>query len=114
MADTKTPGASKRKILELDNIELECLKSTTSYSLKIIQAIADALEVLTALERSPEHQDSHPSHNIVTGAGYAHGRSVLSDTMPDLLSHVHYLAGDVANELDVFFEKAGLAEVRHG
>ncbi len=114
MADTKTSGVGLPRIPELDRVEFECLKSSTSYNLKVILAIADALEVLVALERAPEHHDAHPSHGIVTGAGCAHGRRVFNDTMPDLLSHIHYLAGDIDNELGVFFEKFDGAEVRHG
>ena len=37
--------------------------------LKAAAAICHAAEVLCALERAPEHQDTHPSHNIRTGSG---------------------------------------------
>ena len=36
--------------------------------LKSAAAIVDAVSVLCALERAPEHHDTHPSHNITTGA----------------------------------------------
>ena len=69
-------------------------------------AILDAASVLCALERSPVHQDSHPSRNIRTGGGYAHGRKVFSDTLPDLLAHASTLVLMAFNDIGVMRERA--------
>lgn len=81
--------------------------------LKSAAAIVDAVSVLCALERAPEHHDTHPSHNITTGGGKAHGLGVRDDTMPRLLQHAKSLIELANNDADVMCEKAidGLANV---
>ena len=61
-------------------------------------AILDAVCVLCELERAPEHQDSHPSHNIRTGGGFAHGRRVFDSTLSTLIDHAHYLVTSSSDE----------------
>jgi hypothetical protein len=92
----------KRAAAKLD---IECEKNISERNLETIKCLADALEVLTALERAPEHQDTHPGHNIRTGNGYAHNHRVSNDTMPTLLAHINYLASEVDDRLDVLFER---------
>lgn len=74
--------------------------------LKSAAAIVDAVSVLCALERAPEHHDTHPSHNIVTGGGKAHGLGVRNDTMPTLLQHAKNLIELANNDADVMREQA--------
>jgi len=74
-------------------------------------AIIDAAAVLCALDRAPAHHDTHPSHNIITGAGYASGRRVASDTLPKILKHARTLVDMSMNDFDVMREKMG---VSHG
>ena len=69
-------------------------------------AILNAASVLCALERSPVHQDTHPSHNIRTGGGYAHGHRLYADTLPTLLEHAHTLVSMAFNDIDVMRERA--------
>lgn len=66
--------------------------------LKAIEAILDAARVLTALERAPAHHDTHPSHEILTGGGYAHGYRVKSETLPDLMGHARTLVQLTRND----------------
>jgi hypothetical protein len=80
-------------------------KSTWPRILENISALADAIKVLTALERSPVHQDTHPGHDIKTGGGYAHNHRLCTATLPKLSEHVRYLADDLHNRLGCFFEK---------
>lgn len=72
--------------------------------LEAVTAICNAVEILTSLERSPEHQDTHPSHNIRTGAGYAHGLRVYGDTMPILMRHAKMLVDMSINDFDCMRE----------
>lgn len=69
-------------------------------------AIIDAAAVLSALERSPAHHDTHPSHNIITGAGHAHGLRVAGDTLPKMLEQARTLVDVSMNDFDVMREKA--------
>lgn len=87
-------------------IEVENLYGVVAEELKSAAAILDAAEVLSALERAPEHHDTHPSHNIKTGGGYAHGRRLLDGTLPTVLSHVRYLVESALNDADVMREVA--------
>lgn len=73
--------------------------------LEAARAICNAVEVLTALERAPGHHDTHPSHNILTGAGYAHGRKVFDDTLPSLLRHAKNLIDMAHCEADLMREE---------
>lgn len=74
--------------------------------LKSAAAIVDAVSVLCAVERAPEHHDTHPSHNITTGGGKAHGIGVRNDTMPKLLRHAKSLIELTNNDADVMREQA--------
>ncbi len=74
--------------------------------LKSAAAIVDAVSVLCAVERAPEHHDTHPSHNITTGGGKAHGIGVRNDTMPKLLRHAKSLIELANNDADVMREQA--------
>lgn len=69
-------------------------------------AIIDAVNVLSALERAPVHQDTHPSHNIRTGGGYASGRTIAPETMPLMLAHARSLIEMAMNDFDVLRERA--------
>ena len=69
-------------------------------------AILDAAAVLCSLERSKVYQDSHPSFNIRTGGGYAHGRRVFDSTLPTLLEHAHSLVSMALNDVDGMREDA--------
>lgn len=66
----------------------------------------DAARVLCALERSPSHHDTHPSHNRLTGAGFAHGHTLRDDTLPVMLGHAIGLVQSAINEFDVARETA--------
>lgn len=90
-----------------EKAQIECAQHLLADNLDIIAALADALEVLTALERTPVHQDTHPSHNIRTGGGYAGGRRVAAGTMPRLLAYIGYLATDTREQLDELFGELG-------
>lgn len=70
------------------------------------EAIAGAARVLCALERAPAHHDTHPSHNIITGNGYAHGLRVSNDCLPGLLEHVCHLIESSLNEAGCMRERA--------
>lgn len=94
-----TPVA--RKVLEVSD-----LFETAYDQCKTAAALLDAAEVLSALERAPEHHDTHPSHNIRTGGGYAHGRRLQNDTLPTLLAHARYLVKSSMNDFDVMRETA--------
>ena len=69
-------------------------------------AIIDAARVLCALERSPEHHDTHPSHNIKTGGGFAHGIRAKDHTLPAILCHAHHMIEVAMNDVDVMRENA--------
>ena len=73
--------------------------------LEAAMAICNAVEILTALDRTPEHQDAHPSHNIRTGGGYAHGLRIQGDTMPILMRHAKALIDMSINDVDVMREQ---------
>lgn len=77
-----------------------------SDQLNAIEAIVDAARVLTALERAPAHHDTHPSHNILTGGGYAHGIRVANDTLPALLHHARTLVQITHNDCGCMQEEA--------
>lgn len=74
--------------------------------LKAARAICDAAAVLTALERAPSHHDTHPSHNILTGGGYAHGLKVRDETLPILLKQAASLIDMSHNDADCMREEA--------
>ena len=76
-------------------------------------AIIDAATVICVLERAPAHQDTHPSHNIITGAGHAHGLRVKIDTLPKMLAHAQSLVEMSMNDFDVMRETA-ITELRNG
>ncbi len=84
---------------------------TDSYALirgelQAAEATTGAARVLCALERAPAHHDTHPSHNIITGNGYAHGLRVSNESMPRMLEHVCYLIESALNEADCMRERA--------
>ncbi|MFT3960505.1 hypothetical protein [Propionivibrio sp.] len=105
-AQSKSPRAeaqnqdSQKLLLDVENSVL-----IADSDMKAVLAILNAAEILCALERSPEHQDTHPSHDIKTGGGYAHGRRLWNDTLPDLLKHAHGLANMAIDEYGVVNEK---------
>lgn len=68
-------------------------------------AICDAIEILAALERAPEHQDCHPSHDIKTGGGYAHDLKTKDVTLPILANHVKTLIDMSINDVDCMREE---------
>jgi len=70
------------------------------------EAIVGAARVLCALERAPAHHDTHPSHHIITGKGYAHGLRVSHDCLPRLLEHACYLIESSLNAADCMRERA--------
>ena len=69
-------------------------------------AILDAASVLCALERSPVHHDTHLSHNIRTGGGYAHGHRVFKETLPTLLEHAHTFVSMAFDDVGRLRERA--------
>ena len=71
-----------------------------------VEAILDVAAVLTALERAPVHQDTHPSHDIRTGGGYAHGRRLAHGSLPKLLAHACGVLQLAMNDVDVLREMA--------
>lgn len=73
-------------------IDVESSMLIADSDMKAVFAILNAAEILCALERTPEHYDTHPSHDIKTGGGYAHGRQLWNDTLPNLLSYANGLA----------------------
>lgn len=112
VSDVSTIG---RKYEPLTQCDIEYEKHLAAHSLATIKALAEAVEVLTALERAPIHQDTHPSHDIKTGGGYASNHKLSSETLPKLLSHIGELATDLDDCLDGFFERLeGSNEVCHG
>ena len=70
------------------------------------RAVCDAAAVLVALERAPSHHDTHPSHNLLTGGGYAHGLKVNDETLPTLLKHAATLIDMAHNDADCMREDA--------
>lgn len=88
-----------------DHIDVECFTGIAAANLKAIDAMLDAVAVLCALEWAPVHQDSHPGHDVRTGGGYAQGRRLDSDTLPELLQHARRLASDVGDDIEEFFER---------
>lgn len=77
--------------------DMRNVESVADGTLKDVEAILDAVAVLCALERSPEHHDAHPSHDLKTGGGYAHGTRLHDDTLPRLLNHARGLV-QMAND----------------
>ena len=97
--------------LALQNVESVCEDLQNQFEVAKEQidaatAILDAASVLCALERSPVHHDTHPSHNIRTGGGYAHGYRVFKETLPTLLVHAHTLVSLAFNDIDTMRERA--------
>lgn len=90
--------------------DLMCIADDNS---KSAAAILDAARVLCALERAPEHQDSHPGHNIKTGGGFAHGARLYADTLPTLLSHAFDLVHRSRDDYGIAVEQA-LAALKGG
>lgn len=81
--------------------EIEGGYEIAACQLKAAAALLDAAAVLCALERAPVHQDTHPSHDIRTGGGYAHGLRLKADTLPTLLEHAMFLVQMSENDFDV-------------
>ena len=69
-------------------------------------SIIDAAGVLCELERAPVHQDAHPSANITTGGGYAHGRRSFDSTLPKLLEQAHSLVTSSVEEFGCIYADA--------
>lgn len=86
--------------------DLEMSYALIRNELEAAEAIASAARVLCALERAPAHHDTHPSHNIITGNGYAHGLRVPNGCLPRLLEHACYLIESSLNEADCMRERA--------
>ena len=87
-------------------IEIEDLAVCAGSQIKAAMAIIDAARILSALERAPEHHDTHPSHNIKTGGGFAHGLKLYDETLPVLLEHAYHLVIEANSDYDVMREKA--------
>ena len=87
-------------------VEIEDLAACADSQVKAAMAIIDAARILSALERAPEHHDTHPSHNIKTGGGFAHGLKLYDETLPVLLEHAYHLVIEANNDYDVMREKA--------
>lgn len=100
----KTPTAASS--ITRTTEELEDLFSIAYSGLESVKATLDAAEVLTALERAPVHHDTHPSHNIRTGGGYAHGSRLADGTLPKLLSYARFVLEVAVNDIDGMREKA--------
>jgi hypothetical protein len=82
----------------------------------VARALADALKVLTALERSVSHGDRP---GMATGNGYADGYAVIDATMPDLASHLRGLIEQMEQDANTIREEyeslaQSRAEVAHG
>jgi hypothetical protein len=73
--------------------DLQNIHDIADSELTVVCHILDACIVLSALERAPEHHDTHPSHNIKTGGGFAHGNRLSAETLPALLLHAMHLVG---------------------
>ena len=99
-------GASAPQNVETLCDDLQNQFELAKEQIEAATAILDAASVLCALERSPVHHDTHPSHNIRTGGGYAHGRRVFKETLPTLLEHAHTLVSLAFNDFDMLREKA--------
>lgn len=56
----------------------------------VARALADALKVLTAIERASVAHAERPG-GMMTGQGYADGHAVVDTTMPELASHLRGL-----------------------
>ena len=81
-------------------------------------ALADALKVLSALERTTSHTEPD---GMTTGGRYAGGHAVVDATMPDLASHLRDLLEQVQRDryvlcglFDVFVADAPAKEASHG
>ena len=98
-AEAQNPD-SQKVIFDVENSIL-----IADSDMKAVLAILNAAEILCALERSPEHHDTHPSHNIKTGGGYAHGRRLWNDTLPNLIKHANGLVNMAIDEYGVVHEK---------
>lgn len=81
-------------------VEMADSYTIASGQLDAAAAILDAIAVLCALERAPEHHDTHPSHNITTGAGNAHGLRLRNDTLPTLAKHALDLVQIAGDDFD--------------
>lgn len=99
------PNATNTRIDAVSR-DIEDLAACADSQIKAALSIIDAVCVLSALERTPEHHDTHPSHNIKTGGGFAHGRKLHDDTLPILLEHAHFLVSSADNDYDVMREMA--------
>jgi hypothetical protein len=73
--------------------DLQNIHDVADSELTVVCHILDACIVLSALERAPEHHDTHPIHNIKTGGGFAHGNRLSAETLPALLLHAMHLVG---------------------
>lgn len=88
------------KPLTVDPVQLEDAKSVLDFNMRAISAMADAVEVLTALVTLPDAA-------VSTADGYALGRRLNCDTLPVLAEHIKYLADKVDNEIGFFFYQLG-------
>ena len=73
---------------------------TINEQLDAAHAICDAATVLIELEKSLSHHGTQPSHNILTGGGYARELKTKDETLPTLLKHATTLIGLSRNEAD--------------
>lgn len=71
-------------------------------NLPVARAIADALKVLTALERVSA-QAERPGTS--TGEGYADGYAVVDATMPELASHLRGLIEQIEEDASCIREE---------
>ena len=102
----KTQGTTVPKTITSVCEDIQNQFEVAKEQIEAAGAILDAASVLCALERSPVHQDTHSSHNIRTGGGYAHGHRIFADTLPTLLEHAHTLVTMAFNDIDLMREDA--------
>lgn len=69
----------------------------------VARALADALKVLTALERSVAHGERP---GMTTGNGYADGHAVIDATMPELASHLCGLIDQMEQDANTIREES--------
>jgi hypothetical protein len=102
---SKAP-AGDAKAFEAASMEIRNLFEITKSQAQAAAAILDAARVLCALERAPEHHDTHPDHNIKTGGGFAHGLRLAAETLPAMLDHANDLVVSLLNDVDAMRECA--------
>jgi hypothetical protein len=101
-----SPAVQATPVAQAAINEVENQYGVIREQLRAVEAILDAAEVLSALERAPAHHDTHPSHGIFTGGAYAHGRRCADDTLPNLLLHAQGLVQMTRNDCDCLREYA--------